>query len=588
MEKRHEKNFDKGFDKSIWTNVIQMLKPYRTNYAVTFGVIVLLAGVEVMFPLVVRHAIDDGITLNNSRIIYQAVAMYIVLIIAQSLLVAMFIAQCSRVGARVMSDLRKKMFEHLQALSVSYFDKTPVGWIMSRMFSDSQRVGETLTWGAVDFVWGIVNMLLMAIAMLFVNWKLALAVLSLIPLIMAVSFVFQKKLLHTYRRVRKINSDITAGYSEGFSGFRVIKSLVREKAVTDEFFGLTRNMYEESVRSAVLSSMYLPIIHIIGALGSALVIGFGGSGVIAGSITLGTLVAFISYTHRFFEPANEIARIFGQLQETQASAERMFSLLAVQPEVREKLTTSDQGSVKGLVEFEKIWFAYDKKKYVVQNFSLKVEPGETIALVGATGGGKTTVVNLLMRFYDPSRGSILIDGENIRNWSFKKLRSSMGVILQTPHLFSGSLMDNIRYGRLDASDEEIVEASRLSGLHEFVQNFPEGYKTVLREGGEPLSTGQKQLVSMARAVLTDPPIFIMDEATSSIDTETERRIQVASEKILKDKTAFIIAHRLTTIRGADRILVINKGRLAEIGTHDELMRNKKFYHKLYTQQFMVI
>jgi len=585
MNRQHEEKFDKRFDRGIWINVIQLLKPYRMNYAVTFGVIILLAGVEVTFPLVVKYAIDKGIVLHNVTVIYKAVALYFLLILLQSLLVAVFIAQCSRVGARVMSDLRMRMFNHIQDLSVSYFDNTPVGWIMSRMFSDSQRVGETLTWGTVDFVWGIVNMLLMAIAMLFVHWQLALAVLMLMPIILFISFVFQKKILHMYRQVRQINSDITAGYSEGFSGYQVIKSLVRETAVTDEFSNLTQNMYQASFKSALLSSIYLPVIHVIGALGSALVIAFGGSGVIAGSISLGTLVAFISYTRRFFEPANEIARIFGQLQETQASAERMFSLLAAKPEVVESTDAKQSGSVTGSVEFRKVWFSYDKKKHVMQDFSLSVEAGQTIALVGSTGGGKSTVINLLMRLYDPDRGSILIDGEDIRSWSFKKLRSCMGVILQTPHIFSGTLMDNIRYGRLNASDAEVIEAAKLAGLHKFVMDFPENYNVLLKENGDPLSTGQKQLVSMARAVLADPAIYILDEATSSIDTETEHRIQMACEEILKTKTAFIIAHRLTTIRNADRILVINKGRLAEIGTHRELMKRKGFYYKLYSQQF---
>nr|HPR01692.1 ABC transporter ATP-binding protein [Saprospiraceae bacterium] len=400
-----------------------------------------------------------------------------------------------------------------------------------------------------------------------------------------ISVFFQRRILHMYREVRKINSEVTAGYSEGFSGFPVIKTLVRERAMADEFAGVTGSMYRASFKSAVLASMYLPIIHVIGALGSAMVIAFGGGGVIAGSISLGTLVAFISYTRRFFDPANEIARVFGQLQETRASAERMFSLLAAKPQVLERTDAVDAGAVRGAVTFEQITFGYDKKKPVLTNFSLDVARGETIALVGPTGSGKSTVISLLMRFYDPTRGRVLIDGEDIRTWTFRKLRSNMGIVLQTPHLFSGTVMDNLRYGRLDASDEAVLKASRMTGLHDFIMALPERYETKLKEGGEPLSTGQKQLVSLARAVLADPPIFIMDEATSNIDMETEHRIQEACETILTDRTAFIIAHRLTTIRRADRILVIHRGRIAEMGSHDELLARKGFYYKLYLQQF---
>lgn len=581
-----EEEFSKQFDTSVWRNVMSLLKPYRLHYSGIMLLIVLMAGVEVLFPLVVRYAVDEGIAAKSKDVIVRAVMAYFMLIIAQAFLVAGFISGCARVGVRVTSDLRKMTYARLQSLSISYFDKTPVGWIMSRIFSDSQRVGDTLTWGAVDFVWGAVNMSLMAVAMLVVDWKLALAALCLLPPIILISIFFQRRILKGYRSVRRINSEITAGFNEGYMGMRVIKSLVREKAMSRDFECLTGSMFDASVRSAVLSSIYLPIIHVMGAIGSALVISFGGSGVIAGSISLGTLVAFISYTRRFFDPANEIARVFGQLQETQASAERVFMLLDSTPEVSERKQASNEGTIKGHVEFRDVWFGYDRKNPVLRQFNLTVSPGQTIALVGPTGSGKTTVMNLLLRFYDPTRGAVYIDGEDIRNWTFQRLRSQMGVVLQTPHLFSGTIRENLRYGNLTATDEDIETASHRVGLHEFVAALSLGYETVLREGGEPLSTGQKQLISLARAVLADPAIFIMDEATSSVDTETEMQIQKASETLLKGRTAFIIAHRLSTIRQADRILVIEKGRIAENGTHAELLAMRGMYYQLYSQQFL--
>ncbi len=585
---RHtEKEFRRRFDAGVWRKLFRLLKPYRRQYLKLLGVVIMLAGVEASFPLVVRYAVDHGITTHNRTEIYRAVAVYTGLIAAQAFLVWAFIAGCGRVGARVMSDFRSRTFNHLQRLSVSYFNDTPVGWIMSRMMSDSQRVGETISWGAVDFVWGFIMMTFMAVAMLVINWKLALAVLGLIPIILMVSVRFQRLILAMYRKVRKINSEITAGYNEGVTGVRVIKSLCREDAVSGEFSELTDNMFRASFRSAVLASMYLPIIHVIGTVGSALVVGLGGNGVITGGITMGTLVAFISYTRRFFDPANEIARVFGQLQEAQASAERIFSLLETEPDIVDVPNALSSGRITGRVEFRDVTFSYDGSNTVLENFNLDVEPGRIIALVGPTGGGKTTVTNLLMRFFDVNKGQVRVDGTDIREMQLKWLRSQMSVVLQTPSLFTGPLRENIRYGRLDATDDDIVEAARAVGAHEFIMAFPDGYDTHIRENGEPLSTGQKQLVSLARAILADPAIFIMDEATSSVDIETEARIQQATESMLRGRTSFIIAHRLTTIRQADRILVIEGGRIIESGTHMELLDLNGHYSDLYRRQFMV-
>jgi len=585
-KKQAETEFRKRFDAGVWRKLFRLLKPYKGYYLGLLAVVILMAGVEVSFPLVVRYAVDRGITPQNTAEIYRSVLMYLGLVVLQSLLVWAFIAGCGRVGARVMSDLRQRMFDHIQTLSISYFDKTPMGWIMSRMLSDSQRVGETISWGAVDFVWGIIMMILMAGAMLTVNWKLASAVLCLIPLLLYVSFKFQKLILAMYRKIRKLNSEITAGYNEGITGVRVIKSLCRENAVSEEFGGLADTMYQASYRSAVLSSMYLPIVHIIGAIGCALVVAMGGSGVVAGSITLGTLVAFISYTQRFFDPANEIARVFGQLQETQASAERLFSLMETQSEVRDRKNARTDIRFRGHIQYKNVRFSYDDKSNVLHDFTLDVQAGQKIALVGPTGGGKTTVVNLLMRLYEVSGGQILIDGIDLKDMTIHSIRAQMGVVLQTPYLFSGTLKENIRYGRLNATDEEIFQAAHTAGIHEMILDLPGGYETEIRENGEPLSTGQKQLVSLTRAILADPSIFIMDEATSSVDTETEDRIQKATETVLDGRTSFIIAHRLSTIRNADKILVIDAGRIVESGTHLELLNQEGHYNRLYTQQFL--
>lgn len=581
-----EVEFSKRFDAALWRHILRLLKPYLKAYAFVVFLIALLSVVDVILPLTVRHAIDQGIAQKNISEVYSAATFYLLLIILQSILVWGFIRGCGKVGVRVMADLRRKLFSHLQTLSISFYDETPAGWLLSRVMSDTQRVGETITWAAVDFLWGIIMMVLMAVTMLLVDWKLALASLLLMPLMVGVSIYFQKSILAIARQVRRINSEITACYSESITGLRVIKSLTREDKSIEEFQNLSGPMFSASVRSAAISSIYLPVIHLIGAVGSALVIGFGGSGSIAGGITLGTLVAFISYSRRFFEPAMDIARIFGQLQETQACAERLFRLLETKPTVVDSPTIVPIRKVAGRIEFDEVNFSYDNRVDVLKRFNLTIEPGWKVALVGPTGGGKTTVASLLMRFHDPVSGSVRIDGVDIRHYPVESIRSQMGIVLQTPYLFSGTILDNIRYGRLDASEKEIHDSAKSAGADEFIMALPDGYDTRLDENGEPLSTGQKQMISIARAILADPAICILDEATSSVDIETEFAIQNAMDELLLNRTSLIIAHRLATIRKADRIVVIRDGQIAEIGTHAELLAKRGHYYELYCQQFV--
>jgi len=584
--KYSEVEFSKRFDAALWRHLFRLLKPYWKTYLVVGCITAMLSGVDVLMPLAIRHAIDRGIAVKDMTEIYFASSVYILLIAMQSLLVWGFIRKSGKVGVRFVADLRRKLFTHLQTLSVSFFDETPAGWLLTRVMSDTQRVGETVTWAAVDFLWGIMMMIFMAVTMFIVDWRLALASMVLMPAMILVSVFFQKSILELARKVRKINSEITAGYSESITGLRVIKSLAREDRSNDEFREMTGSMYRAAVHSASVSSIYLPIIHVIGAVGSAFVIALGGSGSIAGIISLGTLVAFISYSRRFFEPAMDIARIFGQFQETQACAERLFRLLEMQPTVRDAPKIVPIRRLAGRVEFDEVGFSYDGRVDVLTQVNLTIQPGWKVALVGPTGGGKTTLANLLMRFHDPTSGVVRIDGVDLRHYPVESIRSQMGIVLQTPYLFSGTILENIRYGKLDASEHEIEEAARSAGAHEFISVLPEGYETRLEENGEPLSTGQKQMISIARAILADPAICILDEATASVDIETEFAIQGAMDVLLRGRTSVIIAHRLATIRQADRILVIREGRIAEAGTHAELLAMRGHYHELYCQQFV--
>ncbi len=593
-----EQEYTKRFDVSLWKKLYRFVKPYKKKMWLLALFMLSLAGVDLVFPLMSKYAIDHFVVPGKTDGIITFGLVYFGLIVLQSCNIFFFIAIAGKIEMYLSYDIRKRGFEHLQELSFNYYDKTPIGWIMTRMTSDSTRLGEFISWGLVDMVWGVSLMSGIVVVMLFMHWKLALITLTVIPALVIISLFFQKKILKAYRKVRKINSQITGSFSEGISGAKTTKTLVREKENLNEFQVLTSDMYRSSVKAAIFSSLYLPVVLTLGSIGTGLVLWRGGIGVILGTISYGTLVAFISYTVQFFEPLRELSRIFAELQNAQASAERIFSMIDEIPQIQDsseviqkygdisKCRTENWPEIIGDITFDNVSFGYKDGEHVLKDFQLEVKAGETIALVGETGSGKSTIVNLACRFYEPTTGKILIDGVDYRKRSMLWLHSNLGYVLQTPHLFSGSIKDNIAYGRLDATDEEIMLAAELVNAHDFISGLKDGYNTEVGEGGGLLSTGEKQLISFARAILTDPKIFVLDEATSSIDTETEQKIQDAIHKVLKDRTSFIIAHRLSTIRNADRILVIQKGRITEQGTHHELIKKKGYYYCLYSNQFI--
>ena len=396
---------------------------------------------------------------------------------------------------------------------------------------------------------------------------------------------FTKKIRVEYRQGRKVNSKITGAYNENINGVRVVKALCREEENLREFGELTRDMYGASYRAAWLSALFLPVVQLISSVAVASIVWYGGLQVQGGVMTIGGIGAFVSYVTFMLWPVQEMARVYAEMQHAIASAERVFSLIDAVPEVVDKPGALDPGTIRGDIVFDAVDFWYDPDKPVLTDFSLNIKRGETIALVGPTGGGKTTLVNLVCRFYEPRRGTICIGGRDYQDLSLHAIQSRIGVVLQTPHLFSGSIRENIRYGKLDATNEEIEGAARLAGAHDFIRALEKGYDEEVGEGGDLLSVGQKQLVSLARAILAQPEIFIMDEATSSVDTLTEDLIQRGMQTIMKDRTSFIIAHRLSTIKRADRILVIENGSITEMGSHSELLRQRGHYYRLYTQQF---
>ena len=593
-----EQEYTKRFDISLWKKLYQFIKPYKKKLAVLGFFMLALAGIDVIFPLMTKYAIDHFVVPQNTDGIVAFGVVYFVLVALQSLNIYFFIAIAGKIEMGISYDIRSAGFKHLQELSFNYYDKTPVGWIMTRMTSDSTRLGEFISWGLVDMVWGVSLMIGIVFVMLFMNWKLALIAFTVVPVLVVISLYFQKKILKAYRKVRKINSQVTGAFSEGITGAKTTKTLVREEENLREFQEITTRMNRSSVRSAIFSALYLPIVLTLGSIGTGLVLWRGGAGVILGVISYGTLVAFISYTVQFFEPLRELSRVFAELQNAQASAERIFSMIDEKPDIQDTSEVVDEygditeckkenwPEIDGNIHFKDVSFGYKDDEYVLDDFNLEVRAGETIALVGETGSGKSTIVNLACRFYEPTKGEVLIDGVDYRKRSLLWLHSNLGYVLQTPHLFSGTIKENISYGRLDATDKEIIEAAKLVNAHEFISNLQDGYDSEVGEGGSLLSTGEKQLISFARAILTDPKIFVLDEATSSVDTETEQKIQDAIHKVLEDRTSFIIAHRLSTIRSADRILVIEKGKITEMGTHHELIKLKGYYYRLYSNQFM--
>jgi len=569
----------------ILKRILGLLRPHWQRVVGFLITIALTSALDSYFTYLNRGMIDQGIVAKNVDALWRLASIYGLFQVIQAGMGFTFIYLAGVLGERIQYDLRRFMFEHLQELSLSYYSQNAVGRLMARVTSDSGRVADLMTWGLVDSTWAVMNILTATVFMLLINWRLALIVLAAIPILVVIAVNFRKKILVEFRNSRRANSKITGAYNENIQGVRVVKALGREAENLVEFQNLTDKMYSATYRAAWLSALFLPTVQIITSLALGVIVWYGGYQALGGALTIGGIHAFVSYLTFIMWPVQDLARVYAEMQHSIASAERIFKLIDTQPEVHNHPNATEAETLLGEIEFEHVNFYYEDRKPVLTDFTLKVQPGETIALVGPTGGGKSTIVNLLCRFYEPSEGVIRINGRDYTDYTLHSLHNKIGIVLQTPHLFSGSVRENIRYGRLEATDEEVEAAARLAGAHDFICTLSKGYDENVGEGGNLLSVGQKQLISLARAVLSKPELFIMDEATSSVDTLTEVLIQKGMETLMRGRTSFVIAHRLSTIKRADRILVIENGQIAEMGTHADLLRAGGHYYLLYTQQF---
>lgn len=558
-----------------------------------------IAACDAVFPLIWMHFLDGTVVpLADSYVksiqsggvppavdwvtICKGASLFLLNGIVQVICVYSFIKYAGYIEETVMYDLRRQMFVRLQELSFSFFDRSAAGWLLSRISSDTPRVTRLISWGFLEFIWGVLMIIGSLTAMFIYQWKLALLIMLSIPILALVSVRLRLLILKYSRMARKLNSEITAHYSEHINGVEVNKITAQEARVGSEFSILTNDMQHASYHAAYYTAMYLPLVISIGSVTAAIVLYYGGLMTLLpfGGFTVGALAAFFNYAGQIYWPILEISRFYADAQGSLSAGERIFSLIDEQPEITDAPDATDFDVLDGDIRFEQVSFGYSQDKPILQNFDLHISAGHSIAIVGATGGGKSTITNLVGRFYEPTSGRILLDGIDYRTRTLNSLRRQLGVVLQTPHLFSGTLRENILYGRLDATDEEIKNVLKMVSADYFLDRLDEQ----VGESGENLSMGEKQLVSFARALIVNPRIVIMDEATASIDTLTEARIQSGIGQMIKGRTALIIAHRLSTIRNCDRILVIKKGTVIEDGTHKELLQQKGHYYRLYLQQ----
>lgn len=604
MEDQEKDYQSEHFDFKIWKRILKIIVKDKKSLVYMLISVLVMTAIDIGYPLLNKYAIE---TFFSKTPDFSNVTLFLIIYLVTAILMGLsvwsFIRAAAKVEERTTFEIRMQAFYNLQKLSFSYFDTTPSGWVMARMTSDARKLANIISWGLVDLLWGILLMFGILTISFFINWRLALILTALLPIFIVIAIFYRKKILKEHREVRKINSHITASYNESFMAANTTKTLVLEDDNAHEFNEIAERFKRRSIRAAFFSSLFWPTILFLGYVGVAVVAYTGGKMALDSTMgvlfTTGVLYLFIEYAIKFFDPVMVIARVLTDLQQAQASAERVVQLIETPSDINDtdevvnKYGTifnqkrENWETIKGSIRFNNVSFKYkNTESYVLKDFDLDVQAGQMVAFVGETGSGKSTIVNLISRFYEPTEGEILIDGLNYKERSISWLHANLGYVLQTPQLFSTTIKENIRYGRLDATDEEVIAAAKLANAHDFIILQDKGYDTYIGEGGNKLSTGQKQLISFARAVIANPKILVLDEATSSIDTENEKIILSAMQTVLKGRTSLVVAHRLSTVVSADKIVVLRNGIIVEQGKHHELLMAKGYYFELYRNQFM--
>jgi ATP-binding cassette, subfamily B, multidrug efflux pump len=582
-----EEQYDKAVDKQITRRLLPLIRPYAGRLILSMVLMLGASAASVAGPYFVKIAIDSGLSTGNMATLRYTILAFLLVAVAQWCFTYFRVNIMAWVGQAVIYDLRKKLFVHLQELSLGFYSRYSVGRVITRAINDVETLRDFLTWAVLAITRDIFTLGMILFIMLDMDLRLALLTFSVLPVMVIITIVFRRASRVAYRRVRAAVSWVNSVLAENVNGVRVVQAFSRQKQNYEQFHDFVNRYHlQRTVAAARIASVFSPSVDILGAIATGLVVWLGGTAVLGQTITAGVLVAFILYIDRFFDPIRDLSRRYDTLQSTMIGWERIVGLLDTPVEVQDAPDAAELPTILGEVKFEDVSFHYsDDPTPVLQDINLYVQPGETIALVGETGAGKTTLVKLLSRFHDPTGGRILVDGYDLRTVTQASLRRQMGVVLQDPFLFNGTVAENIRFGRPDASDAEVETAAKVVGAHDFIINLRKGYGTSVEEGGVMLSVGQRQLISFARALLADPRILILDEATSSVDTQTEQMIQQALARLFKGRTSFVIAHRLSTITNADRIVVIHDGKIIEQGTHAELLEQRGMYYDLYQTGF---
>jgi ATP-binding cassette subfamily B multidrug efflux pump len=575
----------KAFDFKLLRRLMRYIIPYKGSFLAAFILTIILSGLTTVRPMLIQYTIDNFILIPNAEGLLKYTLIMIGLLVLESVFQFLFIYVANWIGQSILIDLRTRLYKHILSFKLNYFDRTPIGTLITRVVSDIETLADVFSQGLLVIFGDLLKLIVVVIAMFWIDWRLALVSLATIPILVVATRWFQRSIKATFQSVRNEVSTLNSFVQEHVTGMSIVQIFNREDKVFDDFKAINHRHKIANVKTIWYFSIFLPIVEILSAISLGLVVWFGGWQAAVGSdISLGTIMAFILFIHMLFRPIRQLADKFNTLQLGMVSSERVFKIIDTDDHIADT-GKHESEQLQGAVSFKNVWFAYNNEDYVLKDVSFEVKPGETVAIVGATGAGKSSIINLVNRFYDINKGEICIDGNDIKDFSLESLRQNIAFVLQDVFLFSDSILNNITLGR-EVSEEDVIKAAKSIEVDSFVKNLPGGYHYNVRERGAMLSAGQRQLLSFLRAYVTNPGILILDEATSSVDTYTEQLIQTAIEKLTENRTSIIIAHRLATIQHADKILVMDKGEIVEAGTHNELLGSNGIYKNLYEMQFI--